>query len=46
MPMTLIAVVPSPGLSVTVAESLSLDLVKVSEWCDLWGMKSNVRLGL
>ena len=36
---TLIAVVPSPGLRVVVAESLSCDLVKVSEWCDLWGMK-------
>ena len=38
---TLIAVVPSPGLGVAVAESMSRDLVKVSEWCDLWGMKSN-----
>ena len=38
---TLIAVVPSPGLRVPVAESLSSDLVKVSEWCDLWGMKLN-----
>ena len=38
---TLIAVVPSPGARVTVAESLSRDLVKVSEWCDLWGMKLN-----
>ena len=32
---TLIAVVPSPGLRVAVAESLSRDLVKVNEWCDL-----------
>ena len=32
---TLIAVVPSPGLRAAVAESLSSDLVKVSEWCDL-----------
>ena len=39
---TLIAVVPSPGLRVAVAESLSRDLVKVSEWCDLWGTKLNV----
>ena len=39
---TLIAVVPSPGVRVTVAESLSRDLVKVNEWCDLWGMKLNV----
>ena len=38
---TLIAVVPSPGLRVAVAESLNRDLVKVSEWCDLWGMKLN-----
>ena len=38
---TLIAVVPSPGIRVTVAESLSRDLVKVSEWYDLWGMKLN-----
>ena len=29
---TLIAVVPSPGIRVTVAESLSHDLVKVNEW--------------
>ena len=33
---TLIAVVTSPGVRVTVAESLSSDFVKVSEWCDLW----------
>ena len=38
---TLIAVVPSPGLRVPVAESLSRDLVKVNEWCDLWRMKLN-----
>ena len=38
---TLIAVVPSPGLRVAVAESLSRDLVQVSEWCDLWVMKLN-----
>ena len=38
---TLIAVVPSPGLRVAVAESLSSDLVKVSKWCDLWGTKLN-----
>ena len=37
---TLIAV-PSPGVTVTVAESLSRGLVKISEWCDLWGMKLN-----
>ena len=38
---TLIVVVPSPGVRVTVAESMSRDLVKVSEWSDLWGMKLN-----
>ena len=32
---------PSPGVRVTFAESLSSDLVKVSEWCDLRGMKLN-----
>ena len=35
----MIAVDLSPGVRVTVAESLSHDLVKVSEWCDLLGMK-------
>ena len=39
---TLIVVVPSPGVRVTLAESPSRDLVKVSEWCDIWGMKLNV----
>ena len=38
---TLIAVVPSPGLRVAVAESLCRDLVKVGAWCDLWAMKLN-----
>ena len=38
---TLMADVPSPGIRVTVAESLSHDLMKVSEWCDLWGLKLN-----
>ena len=38
---TLIAVVPSPGIRVAVAESLIADLGRVSEWCDLWGMKLN-----
>ena len=42
MSMTpLISVVPSPGIRVTVADSLSRDLVKVSKWCDLWGIKLN-----
>ena len=34
---TLMAVVPSPGFRVTVAESLNPDLVRVNAWCDLWG---------
>ena len=38
---TLIAVVPSSGVRVTVAESLNHDLVRVNAWCDLWGMKLN-----
>ena len=38
---TLMAVVPSPGVGVTVAESLFRALGKVREWCDLWGMKLN-----
>ena len=29
------------GVRVTVAESLIRDLGRVSEWCDLWGMKLN-----
>ena len=35
------AVVPSPGARVTVAESLNRDLIRVNAWCDLWGMKLN-----
>ena len=35
------AIVPSPGVRVAVAESLIRDLGRVSEWCDLWGMKLN-----
>ena len=38
---TLMAVVPSPGARVTVAESLNRDLVRVKVWCDLWVMKLN-----
>ena len=34
---TLMAVVPSSGVRVTVAESLIRDLGRVSEWCDLSG---------
>ena len=38
---TLMAVVLSPGIRVAAAESLIRALSKVSEWCDLWGMKIN-----
>ena len=38
---TLMAVVPSPGVRVTVAESLIRDLGRVSELSDVWGMKLN-----
>ena len=38
---TLMVAVPSPGVRVAVAESLSCDLMKVCEWGDLWGMKLN-----
>ena len=38
---TLMAVVLSPGVRVAVAESLIRDLGRVSEWCDLLGMKLN-----
>ena len=38
---TLMAVVPSPGVGVVVAESQISDLYRVSEWYDLWGMKLN-----
>ena len=31
----------SPGVRVAVANSLIRDLGRVSEWCDLWGMKLN-----
>ena len=41
---TFIAVVPSPGVRITLAESLNRDFCKVSEWCDLWGMKLNASL--
>ena len=38
---TFLAVMPSPGVRVTVAESLVSDLGRVSEWCDLLRMKLN-----
>ena len=36
---TLIAVVPSPVVRIAVAESQNRYLGRVSEWCDLCGMK-------
>ena len=36
---TLLSIVPSPGDRVTIVESMNSDLGKVSELCDLWGMK-------
>ena len=38
---TLMAVVPSPGIRAALAESLNRDLSRISEWCNLWGMKLN-----
>ena len=38
---TSMAIVPSQGVRVVVADSLIRDLGRVSEWCDLWGMKLN-----
>ena len=38
---TFMAVVPSPGVRVAVEEFLIRDLGRVSEWCDLWGIKLN-----
>ena len=38
---TLMAVVPSPGVRGVVAESLIYDLGRVSECCNLCGMKFN-----
>ena len=41
---TLIAVAPSPGVRVTVGESLTRDLGRISEWCDLFGMRLNASM--
>ena len=41
---TLMAVVPSPGVRVAVAESLIRDLGRVSEWCDLWSHQRGMKL--
>ena len=38
---TLLAVVPSPGVRVAVAESLIRDLGRVNDRCYLWGTKLN-----
>ena len=37
----MLSVVPSAGARVTAPESMNLDMRKVSEWCDLRGMKLN-----
>ena len=39
---TLMAVVTSPGVRITVAESLIRDIGRVSEWCDILEIKLNV----
>ena len=39
---TLMAIVPFPGVRVTLAESPNSILSMVSEWCDIWGVKLNV----
>ena len=44
MPMTPLCFLlchPQADPRVTIAESLIRDLGRVSEWCDLWRMKSN-----
>ena len=38
---TLMASVASPGVRITVAESLIRDFGRVNEWCDLCGIKLN-----
>ena len=38
---TLMVVVPSPGIRVTLANTLIRDLGRVSEWYDHWGIKLN-----
>ena len=43
---TLIVVVPSPGVRVTVTESLIRVLGRVSEFCDIWGIKLNATMKL
>ena len=35
------AIVPSPGVSVTVVKSLICDVGRAGEWCDHGGMKLN-----
>ena len=38
---TLMAIVPSSGVKIAEAQSLIRDLDRVSEWCNLFGMKLN-----
>ena len=37
----IIVIVPSPGIWIAVTESMNRGVGKISEWCDLWGMKLN-----
>ena len=39
---TLIAAIPSPNARISVALSMDRDLLNVSNWCNMWGMKLNV----
>ena len=41
---TLKVVVASAGVRVEAAKSLICDLDRVSEWCDLWGMKFSLEV--
>ena len=38
---TLLARIPSPNKRSDVTESLNRDLIKISTWCNLWGMMLN-----
>ena len=38
---TLISVIPKPTDRNRVSESMNRDLAKISDWCNLWGMKLN-----
>ena len=38
---TMLAVVPSSDATSVISDSLNRNLVKISEWSKLWGMKTN-----